>query len=60
MNTRALFYPSIRMGQALTESRDHGLMRIEITYTADTRAKESMLLHRLFSQEAKKHINMVA
>ena len=60
MNTRALFYPSIRMGQALTESRDAGLMRIEITYTADTRAKENWLLHRLFPQEAKQHISKVA
>lgn len=60
MNTRALFYPSIRMGQALTESRDAGLTRIEITYTADTRAKENWLLHRLFPPEAKQHISKVA
>jgi len=45
MNTKALFFPSVRMGQALVESRDVGLTRIEITYTADTKAKENWLLH---------------
>ena len=35
MNTKALYYPSTRMGQVLRESRGEGLSRIEITFTAD-------------------------
>ena len=34
MNTKAMFYPTVRMGKALRESKDEGMSRIEITYTA--------------------------
>ena len=32
MNTNAFYYPSVRMGQALSECRDEGQSRIEITF----------------------------
>ena len=53
MNTKALFYPSVRMGQALVESRDEGQSRIEITYTANILAAEDELLHLIFHERAK-------
>ena len=34
MNTKGIYYPTVRMNQALIESRDVGQSRIEITYTA--------------------------
>ena len=37
MNTKGIFYPSVRFGRALKEGQDEGITRIEITYTADTK-----------------------
>ena len=53
MNTKGLFYPSVRMGQALAESRNEGQSRIEITYTATSEAAEDELLHPIFYERAK-------
>ena len=33
MNTAGLYCPNIRMSQALSDSRNEGLSRVEITYT---------------------------
>ena len=48
MNTKAIFYPTVRMGRALKESSNQGMSRIEITYTATNRAAENELFHPLF------------
>ena len=48
MNTKAIFYPTVRMGRALKESSNQGMSRIEITYTAPNRAAENELFHPLF------------
>ena len=53
MNTKGLFYPSVRMGQALSESRCEGQSRIEITYTATSEEAEDELLHPIFYERAK-------
>ena len=52
-----LFYPSIRMGQALNESRDEGQSRIEITYTASSLEGEDEILHPIFHERAKIDLN---
>ena len=44
MNHKALYYPSIRMGQALKESKDVGQSRIEITYTAVNKMGQTEML----------------
>ena len=44
INTRAIYYPTVRMGQALRESRDVGQSRIEITYTAVDLAGQAEIL----------------
>ena len=41
MNMKALYYPSLRMGQALSESRNEGQSRIEITYSAANEEAEA-------------------
>ena len=57
MNMRGLFYPNIRMGQAIRETAHVGQSRIEITYTATTKAAENMLLSPLFKNEAEVDLN---
>ena len=44
MNMKGLFFPSVRMGYAIQESRGEGLSRIEITYTASDQAGEDEIL----------------
>ena len=53
MNSKGLYYPSVRMGQALKESKDVGLSRIEITYTAVGRTGESEMLDDEFPLQTK-------
>ena len=48
MNTKAIFYPNVRMGLALNESQTSGLSRIEITFTANTVDGENTLLTPFF------------
>ena len=49
MNTKGLFYPSVRMNLALKESHQYTQSRIEITYSAKTLAGEVELLDDDFS-----------
>ena len=58
MNTKAMFYPGIRMGKALRESKDEGLFRIEITYTAKTVEAENELFHPLFGRKSEVDLNL--
>ena len=48
MNMKALYYPSVRMGQALSESRNEGQSRIEITYSAANEEAEAEILNGFF------------
>ena len=57
MNTRGIFHPNVKMGQALLESRDVGLSRIEITYTNATKQDENTVLSPLFHQDAEKDLD---
>ena len=41
------------MGQALSESREEGQSRIEITFTATNKAGEEEILHGMFHERAK-------
>ena len=52
MNTAAIFYPNTRMGQELHESREEGLTRIEITFTAMDLDGEDEILHHIFHERA--------
>ena len=58
MNTKAIFYPSMRMGKALRESKDEGLSRIEITYIAKTSEAENELFHPLFGRKSEVDLNL--
>ena len=53
MNTKAMFYPTMRMGQALIESREEGQTRIEITYSAASKLAEDEILNGVFYLRAK-------
>ena len=57
MNTKALYFPSVRMGLALAESRNEGQSRIEITYTANSLVAEDEILHPIFHERAKDDLN---
>ena len=59
MNTKALYYPSIRMGQALHESRDLGQSRIEITYTAPKIEAEKEFFKAGFASRARRDLDKV-
>ena len=59
MKLRGLYYPDIRMRQALRDSRETGLSRIEISYTATNRANENQLLAPFFGHEASHDLNKV-
>ena len=48
MNTKSIFYPQTHMGGALKESREIGLTRIEISYTADNIEGQNELLDEEF------------
>ena len=48
MNIKPLYYPSVRMGQALSESRNEGQSRIEITYSAANEEAEAEILNGFF------------
>ena len=52
MNTNGLFVPNIRMGRALSESRNEGQSRIEITYSATSATGEDELLRPAFHELA--------
>ena len=58
-NMKGIYYPNIRMGQALRESRDVGLSRIEITYTITNKDLENDMLNPLFRHEAENDLNKV-
>ena len=58
MNTKAMFYPSVRMGKALRESKDEGTSRIEITYTALNAESEAEFFHPLFGRKAETDLNL--
>ena len=51
MNMKGIYYPSVRMNQALMESRNEGQSRIEITYTATDLAGEAEILDDEFPQQ---------
>ena len=57
MNTKNLFFPSVRMGRALIESRKEGLSRVEITYTATSRAGEDVMLSDNFYKHAREDLD---
>ena len=57
MNTNAFFYPSVRMGQALSESRDEGQSRIEITFKASNKVGEDEILEPMFYLRARLELN---
>ena len=57
MNTKGLYYPSVRMGQALKETKDVGQSRIEITYTAVSRTGEKEMLDDEFPLQTKIDLN---
>ena len=48
INMRAIYYPTVRMGQALRESRDISMSRIEITYSATDLDGEAEILDNEF------------
>ena len=58
-NMKGIYYPNIRMGQALRESRDVGLSRIEITYTLGNKGLENDMLNPLFRHEAENDLRKV-
>ena len=58
-NMKGIYYPNMRMGQALKESRDIGLSRIEITYTLGTKDLENEMLNPLFRHEAENDLGKV-
>ena len=58
MNTKAIFYPAMRMGKVLRESKDEGLSRIEITYIAKTSEAETELFHPLFVRKSEVDLNL--
>ena len=57
MNTNAFFYPSVRMGLALSECRDEGQSRIEITFKASNQAGEEEILDPMFYERARSELN---
>ena len=57
MNTKGLFFPSVRMGRALIESREVGLSRVEITYTVSSRAGEDVMLSDNFYKHAQQDLD---
>ena len=59
MNLKGLYYPNIRMRQAIRETADAGQSRIEITYSASTKVGENMLLSPLFYHEMEADLNVV-
>ena len=58
MNTKAIFYPAMRMGKALRESNEEGLSRIEITYVAKTSEVGNELFHPLFGRKSEVDLNL--
>ena len=58
-NMKGIYYPNIRMGQALKESRGIGLSRIEITYTLGSKDLENDMLNPLFRHEAENDLGKV-
>ena len=56
MNTRAIFYPSVRICRALKESINEGLSRIEISYNALNQEAENEIFHPLFGQQTSQNL----
>ena len=52
MNSKAIFYPGVRMGRVLKETANNGTSRIEITYTALSREAENEFFYPYFSRQA--------
>ena len=52
MNTKAFFYPGVRMGRVLKESANHGTSRIEISYTVRSQEAEKELFYPLFAKHS--------
>ena len=50
MNTKAIFYPSVRMGRVLLEGANHGISRIEISYTVSSCDAESQFFDPFFGK----------
>lgn len=59
MNLKALYYPTVDMGQALHESREQSQSRIEITYTAPTIEAEEEFFKIGFTSRARKDLDSV-
>ena len=59
MNTKELFNPSNWMSKELRESKDQGLLRIEISYIADDELAEQLFFKIDFEAQAKLDINKV-
>ena len=59
INLKGIYYPSIRMRQAIRETVEVGQSRIEITYTAATKEGENMLLCPFFKDEMEADLNVV-
>ena len=59
MNTKSIYFPSMRMQRVLQEFKNEGITRIEISYSADSVQAENILLHPLFAYHAAKDIGMV-
>ena len=59
MNTKAIYYPGVRMSRALTDSREAGLTRIEITYQAFTPEAERQLWSPFFLHSAYNDLDKV-
>ena len=52
MNMKAIYHPRTRMAQALKETAENGMSRIEITYSADSIEGEEQLLGEDFFKES--------
>ena len=57
MNTNNIFCPTLHMGRKLKETKDEGLSRIEITYTAVSYEAERKLLNLWFPERAKRDLD---
>ena len=58
MDLKAIFCPTMRMSRAFHESRDVGLSRIEITYTAKTKTAMYCFFEPYFLEMAKRHMDL--
>ena len=59
MNTKAIFYPTMRMHRKLQESVNEGLSRIELTYSAASKTSEENFFNGVFHDQAVVDLNRV-